>query len=240
MADALPEQWANREFADNYLQIADTIIVGRKRSLEMLKSFYRHFLENSKPNTILDLGCGDGILTYELLQSDESISAVLIDGSESMLEKAREKLSDLKQSQFIQANFQDLITSGIELPQFNMAVSSLAIHHLTNVEKLDFFRYVFSHLVEGGYFLAIDVVRAPASPIEEWQIELWKEGAIEQGHSSEIEDIFTKMVQQYMAEGHYCNVDTLLSQMNALREAGFQDVDCFYKRGMFAMYGGKK
>ncbi|MBT4510860.1 MAG: class I SAM-dependent methyltransferase [Chloroflexi bacterium] len=240
MADALPEQWANREFADNYLQIADTIIVGRKRSLEMLKSFYRHFLENNKPNTILDLGCGDGILTYELLQIDDSISAVLIDGSESMLEKASEKLSDLKQSQFIQANFQDLITSGIELRQFNLAVSSLAIHHLTNVEKLDFFRYVFSCLVEGGYFIVIDTVRAPASPVEEWQMKLWKEGAIEQGHSSEIEDIFTKMVQQYMAEGHYCNIDTLESQMNALKDAGFQDVDCFYKRGMFAMYGGKK
>ena len=144
MADAFPEQWANREFADNYLQIADIMVVGRKRSLEMLKSFYWHFLENNKPNTILDLGCGDGILTYELLQIDDSISAVLIDGSESMLEKASEKLSDLKQSQFIQTNFQDLITSGIELPQFNLAVSSLAIHHLTNVEKLDFFCHVFS------------------------------------------------------------------------------------------------
>lgn len=240
MADALPEQWADRKFADNYLQIADIMVVGRKRSLEMLKSFYRHFLENSKPNTILDLGCGDGILTYELLQIDDSISAVLIDGSESMLEKAREKLSDLKQSQFIQANFQDLIISGIKLPQFDLAVSSLAIHHLTNVEKLDFFRYVFSHLVEGGYFIIIDTVRAPVSPVEEWQIELWKEGVIEQGHSSEIENIFTRMVQQYMSEGHYCNVDTLESQVNALKEAGFQGVDCFYKRGMFAMYGGKK
>ena len=119
MADALPEQWANREFADNYLHVADIMVVGRKRSLEMLKSFYRHFLGNSKPNVILDLGCGDGILTRELLQIDDSISAVLIDGSESMLEKAREKLNDLKQSQFIQTNFQDLITSGIELPQFD-------------------------------------------------------------------------------------------------------------------------
>ncbi len=89
--------------------------------------------------------------------------------------------------------------------------------------------------------MSLSILSVPLHPrLKSGKMELWKEGVIEQGHSSEIEDIFTKMVQQYMAEGHYCNVDTLESQMNALKDAGFQDVDCFYKRGMFAMYGGKK
>jgi tRNA (cmo5U34)-methyltransferase len=34
--------------------------------------------------------------------------------------------------------------------------------------------------------------------------------------------------------------DTLEDQLAALRSAGYLDVDCFYKNGMFAVFGGKK
>lgn len=34
--------------------------------------------------------------------------------------------------------------------------------------------------------------------------------------------------------------DTLDNQINALKEVGFKEVDCFYKYGVFTMYGGKK
>jgi tRNA (cmo5U34)-methyltransferase len=34
--------------------------------------------------------------------------------------------------------------------------------------------------------------------------------------------------------------DTLAAQLNALQTIGFEDVDCFYKYGIFTMYGGKK
>ena len=32
----------------------------------------------------------------------------------------------------------------------------------------------------------------------------------------------------------------LLDQMQALRQIGFRDVDCFYKYGIFALLGGTK
>ena len=34
--------------------------------------------------------------------------------------------------------------------------------------------------------------------------------------------------------------DTLDDQLNTLRNFGFKDVDCFYKYGIFSMYGGMK
>jgi tRNA (cmo5U34)-methyltransferase len=34
--------------------------------------------------------------------------------------------------------------------------------------------------------------------------------------------------------------DTLKNQMDTLREIGFKDVDCFYKYGIFSMFGGRK
>ena len=241
MADAsYPEQWANRECVHNYLEIADIMVVGRRKSLDILKSFYRHFLMGQKPNTILDLGCGDGILTHELIQVDDSISAVLVDGSEDMLEKARERLADFKQCQFINASFQELMSEKVELPVCSFAISSLALHHLTSSEKTSFFKYIYSHLADGGYFLNIDVVRSAAPAIEKWHMELWLEGILEQQPPPGFEEIFEDTVNTYKKDDHYSKVDPLESQMASLAEAGFKEVDCYHKQGMFAMYGGRK
>jgi hypothetical protein len=35
-------------------------------------------------------------------------------------------------------------------------------------------------------------------------------------------------------------LDPLVPQLNALRSIGFENVDCFYKYGIFAMFGGSK
>ncbi len=34
--------------------------------------------------------------------------------------------------------------------------------------------------------------------------------------------------------------DTLISQLDLLNDIGFKDVDCFYKYGIFAVFGGAK
>ena len=34
--------------------------------------------------------------------------------------------------------------------------------------------------------------------------------------------------------------DTLESQLKTLKEIGFSEVDCFYKYGIFSVYGGKR
>jgi len=34
--------------------------------------------------------------------------------------------------------------------------------------------------------------------------------------------------------------DTLSNQLTALEEAGFLDVDCYFKNGIFAVFGGKR
>jgi tRNA (cmo5U34)-methyltransferase len=34
--------------------------------------------------------------------------------------------------------------------------------------------------------------------------------------------------------------DTLHDQLNALGAMGFKDVDCYYKYGIFTMFGGRK
>ena len=97
MEDFNKSNWAKAEFSQEYRDNADVYIVERSRLLKILKSFYRHFLSEKEQKSILDLGCGDGIITQELFKVDNSISATLVDGSEEMLNSAKERLKVQKQ-----------------------------------------------------------------------------------------------------------------------------------------------
>jgi tRNA (cmo5U34)-methyltransferase len=233
-------QWAKPEYTQEYRDSADIYIVERKRLLEILKSFYRHFISNKPNSNILDLGCGDGIVIDELLKIDNSIEATLIDGSEDMLNRARDRLKDFKNVHFIRASFQELLDKNTTLQNYNFIVSSLAIHHLTMEEKTVLFKTIYSHLNVDGYFLNIDVVLAPSDALEQWYLLLWKEWiderksflGIEGGHYEDI-------VWKYKDNADN-KPDILAAQLNTLQAIGFKDVDCFYKYGVFTMYGGKK
>ncbi|MEW6615719.1 MAG: class I SAM-dependent methyltransferase [Thermodesulfobacteriota bacterium] len=234
-------RWAEKAFAHEYLETADIRILERRRLLEVLKSFYRYFLGNDQQSRVLDMGCGDGILIHELLKIDSSISATLIDGSENMLNKARERLAGFKNIHFIKASFQELLLSkDISLADFSMVVSSLAIHHLTMNEKKSIFNYIYSCLRGGGYFVNTDVVLSPAETLEKWYLELWKEWIIRRQTALKLESRYEGIISNHTEKEHHSKLDTLTDQLNALKGAGFKDIDCFYKYGIFAMYGGRK
>ena len=233
-------RWSAKDFAYEYLETADIRILERRTLLEVLKSFYRHFLGSRQQNTVMDLGCGDGILIHELLKIDDSMSATLIDGSEDMLNKARERLAGFKNIHFIKASFQELLYKDIPLPDFGFVVSSLAIHHLTMNEKKSIFNYIYSLLRERGYFVNTDVILTPTEALEKWYLELWKEWIIERQTALKLESRYEGIISNHTEREHHSKLDTLTDQLNALKDVGFKDVDCFYKYGIFAVYGGRK
>jgi len=240
MTEFKKSQWAKPEFTQEYRDSADFYIVERRRLLEILKSFYRHFIGNKPNNSILDLGCGDGIVTHELLKVDDSIIATLIDGSEDMLNKAAECLKGFKNIHILKASFQEIINKKITLQNFNFIVSSLAIHHLTMKDKKALFRTIYSHLNVHGYFLNIDVILAPAETLEHWYLSLWREWISERKTTMGIQDnSYDDIIQRYK-DNRDNKPDNLDKQLKALKSVGFKDVDCYYKYGIFAMYGGRK
>jgi len=99
--------------------------VERKRMLGILKSFYEHFSSSNPNSNILDLGCGDGVVTYELLKINNSIEATLIDDSEDMLNKAKDLLKDFGNLHFIQASFQNILNKDTTLQNYDLIGSFL-------------------------------------------------------------------------------------------------------------------
>jgi tRNA (cmo5U34)-methyltransferase len=240
MTDFSHTNWANPEFSRGYRENADIFIVERRRMLAILQSFYAHFLKNDKQIFMLDLGCGDGIITSAIVELDGLLSATLIDGSEDMLVKARERLKRFANAQYIRASFQEIIQEDILARRFDFIASSLAIHHLEMSEKAALFRKIYSYLTPNGYFVNIDVVLAPNETLEQWYLELWKKWMNEKKAALGIEgDYFADIIIRYK-QLEENKPDMMEDQLNALKDTGFKDVDCYYKYGIFTMFGGRK
>jgi tRNA (cmo5U34)-methyltransferase len=240
MTEFNKSHWAKPEFTKEYRDSADVYIVERRKLLEILKSFYKHFIGNKPNSNILDLGCGDGIVIYELLKIDNSIEATLIDGSEDMLNKAKYRLKDFGTLHFVRASFQEILNKDTALQSYDFIVSSLAIHHLTMAEKTALFKTIYSHLNVDGYFLNIDVVLAPSDALEQWYLLLWKQWIDERKSVLGIEGSHHDDIIRRYKDNTDNKPDTLAAQLDALQTIGFKDVDCFYKYGIFTIYGGKK
>ncbi|MBI5827226.1 MAG: class I SAM-dependent methyltransferase [Deltaproteobacteria bacterium] len=237
MTDFSETNWAKADFSKEYAENADIFILERRRLLEILKSFYRNFLAGRK-NNILDLGCGDGVLTRELLGIDGSISATLVDASDDMLRRAKERLKAYEEVRLIKTGFQELLEKDALPESFDFIVSSLAIHHLDKGEKNSLFEYIYSHLNPGGYFLNIDVVLSPSEGLEEWYLLLWKEWIVERQEALNSREDFTDVPDRYKNKDN--KPDILEDQLSALKSIGFKEVDCFYKYGIFSVYGGRR
>ncbi len=225
-------RWADSEFSKNYRTYADAIIQERRKLIAVLGSFYGHFMGGRTKPHLLDLGCGDGTLTRLLMDAHPGIRATLVDGSRDMLDKAGELLKGRGEVSLVLASFQELLDGGPALGEFGFIFSSLAIHHLDTERKSALYNYAYEHLEPGGYFVNIDVVLPPSDSLEAWYLGIWRDWIKAAGGPEEYD-----VPSQY--KGNPDNLpDSLESQLDMLEAAGFTDVDCYYKHGIFAVFGG--
>jgi tRNA (cmo5U34)-methyltransferase len=241
MVDFEKSEWKESKHVKDFVENADVYILERQRLLGVMKSFYDYFLKDrlNRPIKVLDLGCGDGALTGELLSIDDQIEATLVDGSLEMLKNAQERLKSYEGLSYIHTTFQNLLENDILEAEFDFIVSSLAIHHLSTDHKEALFNYLYQHLNLEGFFLNIEVVRAPTGPLEDWYRQLWKEWIVENELRTGADESFQGIPEKYKnnPDNH---PETLEKQLDMLISAGFKQVDCYYKYGIFSIYGGEK
>ena len=158
MSEFEKSEWAEEKHAQEFVENADAYVLERKRLFEIMKSFYRQFLKDRahKPRKVLDLGCGNGALTQELLKVDQKIEVTLVDGSSVMLNNAQKHLKQYNNLNFVHKTFQELLKNEMDDDVlsigFDFIVSSLAIHHLHTPEKKSLFQYIYHHLSLGDIF----------------------------------------------------------------------------------------
>jgi tRNA (cmo5U34)-methyltransferase len=200
----------------------------------------------SRSFSILELCCGEGLLAAALLDYFPDCVIYGLDGSPTMLAKAKTNLSAYKE-RFFYEQF-DLLDSGWRNRNWNFwsIVSSLAIHHLDATEKQNLYQAIFNLLEPGGVFLIADLVE-PASlqgnelAADEWDTSVRQQALKLDGNLDKFK------IFQREAWNLYRNPDPdfdkpslLLDQLKWLEAAGFSQVDVFWMKAGHAIFGGQK
>lgn len=101
---------------------------------------------------ILDIGFGTGTLTKKLYEDKYSIYGV--DFSQKMIKIAKTKMPSAKLFQY---NFEEGLPRELDNIQFDYIISTYAIHHLEDKEKIRFLAELIYHLSNDGEILIGDV-----------------------------------------------------------------------------------
>ncbi len=228
------------DYLDRYSITADNYCFESSILKDVINSFYRCFVLNEMSKNILHLGSRDGIIAKNLLEADESVSATLIDESESKMNKAKERLKGYNKNNYINAELKEIINGNILEEKFSFIVSSLTINHLTDNQKEDFFSTLYSHLDRNGFFLKIEIMPVPSDSILESYEQLIEQ--IEQdeiNYSDKCLPSYKSGIERYRKLNEV-TFKTLYNRLDTLKEIGFRNTSCFYKFGNIAVYSGKK
>lgn len=178
---------------------------------------------------VLDLGAGTGLLSALVAGAFPNAHLTLADISEEMLGRARQRFANRLNVDYLILNFEREPLTG----QYDVAVSALALHHVTPAHLVDVFRKVNAVLVSGGTFINADQTLGTTGTTEQRYDQAWRNAAKALGSTdADIGAAVERMKADQTA--------TLEDQLGWLRAAGFDHVDCWFKRYRFAVYSGTK
>lgn len=220
-ANPLINLWSSADHARDYLERADSIshrTEGESALLEFIPA---------DAHRILDLGTGDGrllaLVQQHLAKRNSSkqprdrTEAVAIDFSPSMLEAARRRFAADSSVSVVSHNFDEPLPS---LGQFDAVISCFAIHHVVHERKRALYAEIHALLNPGGVFCNLEHVSSPTPRLHEDFLH-------HIGYTVQTEDPSNKLL----------DVET---QLQWLREIGFEDVDCHWKWRELALLAGRK
>ena len=165
---------------------------------------------------VLDLGTGDGRLLDLVLTARAGSTGVGLDVNPEMLSRARERFDGDERVAIAEHDLDDSLPGD---DTFDLIVSSFAIHHVADDRKRSLYAECADRLAPGGAFLNLEHV---ASTTEALHVEFLAELGIEPA-----DDDPSNLLAP------------VEDQLGWLRDAGFVDVDCFWKWRELALLAGR-
>jgi tRNA (cmo5U34)-methyltransferase len=186
--------------------------------------------------TFVDLGAGTGAVSRAVLTEYPRANAILAEYSEEMMAEGRPLLADFE-GRYQYVAF-DMLSGQwpAELPErLDAVLSALSIHHLPDDRKRSIFHEIRAHLSPGGWYVNFDPVRSPDDTLE----RIWERVNDRYDPSAPAKRANRTPQEQARWENHVRHMIPLAPQLEWLREAGFADIDVFWKRLDWVIYGGR-
>jgi tRNA (cmo5U34)-methyltransferase len=182
---------------------------------------------------VLDVGCGAGNYTLRLLEQLPNLDVTLVDLSQPMLTRARERISRATGGQIatIQGDVREI---DLGTNTYDIILAAAVLHHLRSDEEWRAVFAAFSRaLRSGGSLWIFDLVESSIPAVQDLMQQRYGEYLIQFKDQQYRDHVFAYVDRE----------DTprpLVYQLDLLREVGFQAIDVLHKNVCFAAFGGSK
>ena len=181
----------------------------------------------------LDVGCGAGNYTLKLLERLPNLGVTLIDLSQPMLARARERVGQATRGSVttIQGDIRQ-----IELPAatYDIVLAAAVLHHLrTDAQWRDVFAAFHRALAPGGSLWIFDLVESSIPAVQSLMQQQYGEYLTHFKDEQYRDHVFAYVEKE----------DTprpLLFQLELLRQVGFSQIEVLHKHLCFAAFGAVK
>jgi len=226
--------WQREDVALNFLDERRRNLPYGEDQLQLLLRVVRHFRSNV--SRIVDLGCGDGVVARTLLTGFPTASAVLIDHSLPMLDRAVTSMAGYDVD-IVHHDLADDIRAVTGVSGADVIASAYAIHHLPSDRKRALYTEIFEALTPGGVFVNVEHVASGSTRTE----ALWDTLCIENLVADTSRNVDDVTAEYHSRPDKADNIlESVETQTAWLRDIGFVDVDCYFKFFELAVFGGVK
>jgi tRNA (cmo5U34)-methyltransferase len=207
----------------------------RKKLIPCFDDFYRMAIEaipfaSHEPFAVLDLDAGTGLMAEMVAAKYPAYRIDLMDIAEDMLTEAKKRLKLYQNSfRFITGDYSVMSVHH----RYELVMSALSIHHLEAAAKRDLFGKIFAHLTTDGIFISADQVAGDTEIIDRIFRSSWNEAVLAKGaRTAKLNAAFERMEED--------RTSILSEHVRWLRQAGFAEVNCWYKNYSFAVVSSSK
>lgn len=180
------------------------------------------------PRRALELGCGTGNFTIALARRFPDCLWTTVDASDEMVELTAARVEeeaagvhvDCRVARFEEMEFDD--------ESFDLITSCISLHHVADKGAL--FARMRPMLRPGGSICFSDQLTGAAPRVADRHWERWLEHCRGPGQCTEEE--VDHLVEHSEVHDHY---ESLASYAEYLRDAGFVEIDCVWRDGMWAV-----
>jgi tRNA (cmo5U34)-methyltransferase len=189
-----------------------------------------------RAQAVLDIGCGAGNYTLKMLQKIPDLNCTLVDLSQPMLERARQRVSAATAGQ-VQTIQTDVRHAQFEGGSFDIILAAAVLHHLRTDEQ---WRQVFENILQwlrpGGSFWIFDHLAHATPGVQALMQQRHGEYLSQLKGGGEAGAKYRDFVFNYIEEED--TPKPVLWQIALLNEVGFVNVEILHKNGPFAAFGG--
>ncbi len=182
---------------------------------------------------VLDVGCGAGNYTLKLLECLPNLDVTLIDLSQPMLDRARERIGRATAGRIATIRG-DIREIDLPVAEFDIVLAAAVLHHLrADQEWQAVFAAFHKGLRVGGSVWIFDLVESSIPAVQKLMWRRYGEYLTHLKDEAYRDHVFAYVEKEDTPR-------SLLFQLDLLRKVGFAQVEVLHKNNCFAAFGAVK